>query len=444
MHVSSELTAPVAGTRPGPDYIRLFRDHPDKQALLAEIRNTAFEGIELLAGRRIRTKVEQDGLARLHRYFPAEHVSLLQTYIAERTTRRVVTWSARLGRESMGITDDFHVQDLLIVRLHYPHDERAAPVTTMKPPSTALRLRWGFGARIESIKALLASRTALRHPMRVLKYLRQRQDREQELLPYRCHGPHLDSWLGQPIGALSVWLAVAGVEQDNSMCLYPETVNQPLPQSSSLFLGSGRQLPKPTRPDIQDGDVYVFSTEILHSSQVNVSGKTRFALTTRISTGTPVFDGSNLWFIERWHTAGDLLAGRYRCTTINASEHALERPPARPRPVSEAIHVDAAFRPGHPTPVASSASVPNGKRLAVQFAGGDRILVLRVNGQLTAFSSRCPHSGYSLEDGWYEGARMACPGHGLEFDAVTGASKADCFRLMKFDATEKDGTIYLG
>jgi hypothetical protein len=31
----------------------------------------------------------------------------------------------------------------------------------------------------------------------------------------------------------------------------------------------------------------------------------------------------------------DLPAGRCRCTTINASAHALERPPARPRPASD-------------------------------------------------------------------------------------------------------------
>jgi 3-phenylpropionate/trans-cinnamate dioxygenase ferredoxin subunit len=429
---------------PGRNYIRLFRDYPERQALLQDVREAAFRGIEMFAGRDIRRKVEDAGLARLHRYYPAEYVNLLQTYVAEQTTRRVIAWTARLGRESVGIPDDFHVQDLLIVRLHYPHDEPAARIADVKAPSLARQLRWGFGARLESAKALLASRTMFRSPRQLLIYLRQRKERERELLPYRCHGPHLDSWLGQPIGSLSVWLAVAGVEQDNSMCLYPETVNEPLPQSSSLFLGSGRQLPKPTRPDIADGDVYVFSTEILHSSQVNVSGKTRFALTTRISTGTPVFDDSNLWFIERWHKASDLLAGRYTCTTIKASEHAVQRPAVRPRPVAPAVHVDVPFREGCPQPVAPSASVSEGKRLAVQFTDGRRFLVVRSAGRVTAFSATCPHAGYSLEDGWHDGTRMACPGHGLEFDIRTGASKAECFRLAMVDATEKDGTIYLG
>ena len=438
------VSAAPESTTPGRDYIRLFRDYPDKDQLLAEIRGAAFDGIELFAGREVRKKVEQAGLPLLHRYYPAEYVNLLQTYVNERTTRRVITWSAKLGRECVGILNDFHVQDLLIVRLHYPHDEPAASVAEVKEPSLAQRMRWGFGARIESVKAALTSGTALRHPAEMIKYLKQRKGRERELLPYQCHGPHLDSWLGQPIGSLSVWLAVSGVEQDNSMCLYPETVDESLPQSASLFLGSGRQLPKPTRPEIQDGDVYVFSTEILHSSQVNISGKTRFALTTRISAGTPVFDGSNLWFIERWHLANELLAGKYKCRTIRASEHILHRPAGKPQPTTPTLHVEGTLERGRPRPVAKSGALPEGKRVVVEFSDGRRILILRLDGTLTAFAARCPHAGYRMEDGWYDNRWMACPGHGLEFDTRTGESKVDCFRLAKYDVTESNGMIFLG
>jgi nitrite reductase/ring-hydroxylating ferredoxin subunit len=70
-------------------------------------------------------------------------------------------------------------------------------------------------------------------------------------------------------------------------------------------------------------------------------------------------------------------------------------------------------------------------------------MVLRLAGKLSAFSARCPHAGYRLEDGWYDNRSMACPGHGLEFDTVTGASKGDCFRLKKFEVTEADGAILL-
>lgn len=432
-------------TAPGRDYIRLFRDYPDRDQLLAQVRGAALDGIELFVGRDVRKKVEEAGLAKLHRFYPAEYINLLQTYVTERTTRSVIEWSAKVGRYSVGMQDEFYVQDLLVVRLHYPHDDPAAGVADVREPSLALRMRWGFGAQVESLKAGLASRTAFRHPGQMLKYLKQRKGRSQELLPYRCHGPHLDSWLGQPMGSLSVWLGVSGIEKDNSMCLYPETVDLRFGQSASLFLGPSNQLPKPTRPEIGDGDLYVFSTEILHSSQVNISGKTRFALTTRISPATPVFDGTNLWFIERWHLASELLAGKYRCRTIKAAEHSTERPVGKsPAPQTPCFPVAGTLEKGQPQPVAQSDALREGKRIVIEFADGKRIMILRLAGELRAFSASCPHAGYRMDDGWHDERWMACPGHGLEFDTLTGKSKSDCFRLAKFDVSEKDGTILLG
>jgi hypothetical protein len=116
----------------------LFRDYPEKQKILPEIRAAAFDGIELFAGQEVRRKIEEAGMPLLHRYYPAEHVDLLQTYITERTTRSVIRWSANLGRQCVGIDDDFHVQDLLIVRLHYPHNEPAARVTDVKTSDAQL------------------------------------------------------------------------------------------------------------------------------------------------------------------------------------------------------------------------------------------------------------------------------------------------------------------
>ncbi|HMB71638.1 MAG TPA: Rieske 2Fe-2S domain-containing protein [bacterium] len=442
---ATDQATPASSTAPARDYIRLFKDYPDREKLLAQVRGAAFDGIELFAGREIRKKVEEAGLAKLHRFYPAEYVNLLQTYVTEKTTRAVIEWSAKVGRHAVGMEDEFYVQDLLVVRLHYPHDEPAADVSEVREPSLALRMRWGFGAQLESLKAGLASRTAFRHPGRMLKYMTQRKSRSTELLPYRCHGPHLDSWLGQPMGSLSVWLGVNGIEQDNTMCLYPETVDLHFGQSASLFLGPGNQLPKPTRPEIEDGDLYVFSTEILHSSQVNISGKTRFALTTRISPATPVFDGTNLWFIERWHVASELLAGRYKCRTIKAAEHSEARPPGdSPAPQTPRVTVASTLTKGQPQAVAKSEDVAEGQRIVVEFGDGKRVMILRLEGTLRAFSASCPHAGYRMDDGHYDGRWMACPGHGLEFDTTTGKSKADCFRLPKFDVSEQDGTILLG
>jgi hypothetical protein len=49
------------------------------------------------------------------------------------------------------------------------------------------------------------------------------------------------------------------------------------------------------------------STDILHSSQLNISDKTRIALTTRIDPGAPIFADDSLWFVGRWYSADGLL-----------------------------------------------------------------------------------------------------------------------------------------
>jgi len=139
-----------------------------------------------------------------------------------------------------------------------------------------------------------------------------------------------------------------------------------------------------------------------------------------------------------------LLAGTYKCRTIRASDHILQRPAAKPQPTTPTIHVEGTFEKGRPQPVAKSSAVPEGKRMAVQFSDGRRILILRVDGTVNAFAARCPHAGYRMEDGWYDNRWMACPGHGLEFDTRTGESKADCFRLAKYDVSESNGMIFLG
>jgi 3-phenylpropionate/trans-cinnamate dioxygenase ferredoxin subunit len=107
------------------------------------------------------------------------------------------------------------------------------------------------------------------------------------------------------------------------------------------------------------------------------------------------------------------------------------------------FRVDHVFRKGQPQPVVKSSTLQEGKRIVVEFADGECVMILRFGGRLSAFSARCPHAGYRLEDGWYDSRSIACPGHGLEFDALTGASKGDCFRLKKFEVAENGGMIVL-
>ena len=113
--------AQIPSAPPDQKYFKLFHDYTDKAALLDEIRRTFLDGIELFAGAECRRRVETSGLERLHLHYPAESVNLLEAFVDHRLRRRMIEWSAAVGRNDIGFTDDFLVQELLVVRVHYPH-----------------------------------------------------------------------------------------------------------------------------------------------------------------------------------------------------------------------------------------------------------------------------------------------------------------------------------
>ena len=443
--VGHARTATIPTGLPGEVYFKLFRDYADKQSVLDEVHQTFLASVELLAGRECRKSCESSGLARLHLHFPAEHVHLLEALVNHHLKRRMLAWSAAIGRRDVGLTQDFLVQDLLVVRVHYPHVHIGRNSGPSRRPRLRHRIRYGLASALERARDVYDSKNALRVPKKLLEYARQRRRRAALPLPYRCHAPHLDSWLGQPVTSLSVWLAVAGVDRDNSMCLYPETAGAGLPLSGSQFLGSGVCLPRPTRPEIQDGDLFVFSTDILHSSQLNTSEKTRIALTTRIDPGTPVFSRESLWFIQRWYSADGILRGRWRRKVFRASEHSVPRAAAVfAAPPEGSAAIPASFNASEKWQVGPSEMIPDNGTLTVQFED-KRILIVRAeDGRLHAFSGRCPHEGYRMDEGYHDGCVLICPGHGLEFDARTGASSLDRYRLARFAVTEQSGAIFLG
>ena len=65
-------------------------------------------------------------------------------------------------------------------------------------------------------------------------------------------------------------------------------------------------------------------------------------------------------------------------------------------------------------------------RVDVASSGGRRratpVVVARVEGQLHAFEDSCPHAGWPLSDGDYDGRMVSCLRHFWEFDVVTGQS----------------------
>ena len=94
--------------------------------------------------------------------------------------------------------------------------------------------------------------------------------------------------------------------------------------------------------------------------------------------------------------------------------------------------------------VASEASCPPGSIIAVK-VGGERIVVVNVDGDFYALQDRCTHQDYPLSDGELEGTRLECIYHGARFDVCTGrAVQLPAIRPVKtFEVEVRDGDVYV-
>ncbi|WP_224361824.1 Rieske (2Fe-2S) protein [Hyalangium versicolor] len=74
---------------------------------------------------------------------------------------------------------------------------------------------------------------------------------------------------------------------------------------------------------------------------------------------------------------------------------------------------------GEYIPVAHLSDLDARGRTVVQVEG-DRVAIVRIEGELFAFQDRCPHREGSLSEGDLEGYVMHCPLHAWPFDVRTG------------------------
>jgi nitrite reductase/ring-hydroxylating ferredoxin subunit len=75
-----------------------------------------------------------------------------------------------------------------------------------------------------------------------------------------------------------------------------------------------------------------------------------------------------------------------------------------------------------------------------------KIALMRVDDDVYAFSSACPHKGAPLEEGClHEGRReIICPWHRFRFDLTTGKSVTNPDLVaLTFPVTIEDGMIYV-
>ena len=81
--------------------------------------------------------------------------------------------------------------------------------------------------------------------------------------------------------------------------------------------------------------------------------------------------------------------------------------------------------------VCRTGDVADGEARAFEVDGvAHPVLIVNSAGTYRACSSICPHEDVSLDGGDLEGTRLTCPGHGYEFDLVTGRCDPDASLVL--------------
>jgi toluene monooxygenase system ferredoxin subunit len=76
---------------------------------------------------------------------------------------------------------------------------------------------------------------------------------------------------------------------------------------------------------------------------------------------------------------------------------------------------------------------------------GEAVLLVNIDGQVRAYSNRCPHQASALDEGDLDGDTLTCAKHLWEFNASTGRGiNPDDAQLKSFGCrVGDDGTIYV-
>lgn len=89
--------------------------------------------------------------------------------------------------------------------------------------------------------------------------------------------------------------------------------------------------------------------------------------------------------------------------------------------------------------VTKVAELPAEGQLIEAFAGDQAVVLARIDGEVYAVDSVCPHAGGPLGEGELDGPRLTCPWHGWAYDVTTGTCGVDDQTRVDTFAVRIDG-----
>jgi nitrite reductase/ring-hydroxylating ferredoxin subunit len=423
-------------------------DYALRRELYDTVLSAFHRGVEHYEGRACRAAVERDGLKNLHKHFPIQKIHYLENYLMKTLRDELYYWSYKVGAETLGLADPFYVVHIIVFRIHYPHLMARAARIEEPPAQWSERIRLGL-ASLRSWKMLRYYLGKARESGKANGVYNPFAYHGAMPIAARSHGPHIDTWYGHSYDGINLWLAVDGVNDDNTVILYPEMFGRPLPfDPTSMYITPGVELSPPRKIAIKPGDLLVFNPETLHATQVNISDETRVALTTRINPRQPRYSAKAPFHFEHWYSSRDLRRRKFWSIELFTAKEFLGEPSITQREAYSHAHRTVRLKKedlleaGAPLAICSGDTIKTGEKLAVDLANA-KLLIFRDGAELRALSRTCPHLGVDLADGSHDETQVFCPGHGITYRWRDGTSKCDAYKLRIFKAFESEGMIYV-
>ncbi len=426
------MTAPAEQTGERPE--RVCRtvaacDVTGGSALYGRAVEEIVDAVAAMQGAGAADVVRSRGVGMLHAVIDASEIGALRDRVLDRLRDDLLRFAVSLGRSVLGWDGEFYVDDYLILRVNFPYAvARASPPGAENP---------GVGRLSPAVRATAAARR-VRDP----RYAPASYHRGHPPAAW-AHGPHVDSWTGHSKDGLNVWWAISDVPAEAGMVLYPDVDVDALDcDPCTLYLRAGTRLPEPTVLPLEAGTMIVFDPEVLHGTHLNVTDRTRVALSLRLNAHEPRFDPNCFYAREFWRRASDVSAGSDTVLHLRREAHLAQvplqsaraaAPPRAPAAVTAAVC-------GGKVEIDAALLREQGDPLVVE-ADGRRIGVVRRAGGVFAFDAACPHYGLDLTCGNVSASGVRCPGCAVSFDFATGASATPALSMTTFAAHEHDGRV---
>jgi nitrite reductase/ring-hydroxylating ferredoxin subunit len=86
-------------------------------------------------------------------------------------------------------------------------------------------------------------------------------------------------------------------------------------------------------------------------------------------------------------------------------------------------------------------SLPSGVPFRIEHATA-AVVVFRTGESVSAFEDSCPHAHWRLSEGEVTAGVLECPGHGWEFNILTGhCLSVPAYRLKPYHVTVSNGVV---